>query len=133
MTDQTQTDAAKPKPRTSLKALKPLIDERPTKHPHAGLNFIHGDYTPTLYRRRDGRHELVNDRHDTSWLRAERRLIEMVETVVNPGTTNVLVTPGRSHLPMAMTRKMRHGGQLHIYEPRVERAALIQVDLLENN
>lgn len=115
------------------KALNPLIDERQTKPSHAGLNFIHGDYTPTLYRRRDGRHELVNDRHDASWLCAERRLIEMVETIVNPGTTNVLVTPGRSHLPMAMTRKMRHGGQLHIYEPRVERAALIQVDLLENN
>ena len=115
------------------KALTPIIERRSTIPPHSGLNFIHGDYTPTLYRRRDGHHELVNDRHDASWLLAERKLIDAAEALVNPGTTSVLVTPGRSRLPMAMTKKMRHGGQLHIYEPRVERAALIQVDLLENN
>ena len=28
---------------------------------------------------------------------------------------------------------MRHGGELHIYEPRIERAGLIQVDLLEKH
>jgi hypothetical protein len=115
------------------KALKPLIEARSSKAPHAGLNFIHSDYTPTLYRRRDGHHELVNDQQDPSWLRAERRIMDVVDTLVNPGTTNVLVTPGRSHLPMKLTQKMRHGGELHIYEPRIERAGLIQVDLLENN
>lgn len=115
------------------KSLKPLFENRATVPAHSGLNFIHGDYTPTLYRRRNGRHELVNDQHDQPWLRAERRLMEVVETLVNPGTTNILVTPGRSHLPLKMTQKMRHGGELHIFEPRTERAGLIQVDLLENS
>ena len=115
------------------KALNLVIEARSSQPSHAGLNFIHADYTPTLYRRRQGRHELVNDQQDASWLRAERRLMDMVETLINPGTTNILVTPGRSHLPVKLTQKMRHGGELHIYEPRVERAGLIQVDLLENN
>lgn len=115
------------------KALRGLIDARAGQPAHAGLNFIHSDYTPTLYRRRAGRHELVNDCQDHSWLRGETRLMDVLDILINPGTTNVLVMPGRSQLPMKMTQKMRHGGELHIYEPRVERAGLIQVDLLENS
>lgn len=118
-------------PEKVYEALQAQMANRANAPAHIGTRMTYGPHMRPRYRQTGQGRALPYENPSEVWTRAQRRLQEIGRSLIRPRTQAILVTPGQSHLPVAVAQQLDHEGRLHIFEPREARRQLISMDILD--
>ena len=111
-------------------ALDAATEQRKT-HRKTAPSFVTGAHKRPFFRQGPTGRVLRFEADDPLWHRAVARHIEIFKAVIRPGNEIAVVAPGQSHFLLIAAEHIGPEGRIHVFEPRVQRRKLIEMDLAE--